>query len=106
MPIASVNPATGADNRIPDSWLTNSRPYFTSWQNANGHHPTRWHWGRLAVNPHNVGGAPMPVSAAPSYCLGQPQVAQHLLHQRQRPVHGANQQRDRRSRNDQRLGHI
>jgi hypothetical protein len=67
------NPATGADNRIPDAFLSSGRPYFTSWNNGTHYPVYRFHWGRVAVNPHNIGGAAMPASAAPSFCLGAPQ---------------------------------
>jgi len=69
----AVNPATGADNRIPDFWFQQGvRPYFTSWQNGGQHYPTRWHWKRIAVNPHDASGNFAAPSAAPSFCLGQP----------------------------------
>jgi hypothetical protein len=67
------NPDTGADNRIPDAWFQQGvRPYFTSWINGGQHSPTRWHWDRVAVNPHNPDGSFAAPSAAPSFCLGQP----------------------------------
>ena len=59
-----VNPATGADNRIPFS--AGLHPFFTSWINNGVHHPTRWHWDRVAINPLEG------PSAGPSFCLGQP----------------------------------
>jgi hypothetical protein len=69
----AVNPETGADNRIPDSWFSQGvRPYFTSWINGGQHTPTRWHWDRIAVNPHDGSGNFAAPSAAPSFCLGQP----------------------------------
>jgi hypothetical protein len=59
------NPATGADNRIPDSWLSGGvRLYMTSWVNSGQHAPLRWHWNNVSVNP------PGPMTAAPSFCLG------------------------------------
>jgi hypothetical protein len=68
------NPATGADNRLPDSWFgpAGVHVYFTSWINSGQHTPHRWHWGRVAVNPHSGSGFTAP-SAAPTFCLGQPQ---------------------------------
>ena len=45
--------------------------YYTTWINSGMHHATRWHWDRLAVNPHAGNGFAAP-SAAPSFCLGQP----------------------------------
>ena len=66
------NPDTGADNRIPDSWFQQGvRPYFDSWINGGQHTPTRWHWDRIAVNPHDENGTPVTPSASPSFCLGQ-----------------------------------
>jgi hypothetical protein len=65
------NPDTGADNRIPDSWFQQGvRPYYTSWINGGQHTPTRWHWDRIAVNPHDASGNFAAPSAAPSFCLG------------------------------------
>jgi hypothetical protein len=71
----AVNPETGADNRIPDSWLGAGgvHVYFTSWINSGQHYPVRYHWGRVAVNPHDGAGNPLPPSVAPTFCLGQPQ---------------------------------
>ena len=65
------NPHTGADNRIPSSWLNGVSAYYTSWINSGIHHPTRWHWDRLAVNPHQANGTFAAPSSAPSFCLGQ-----------------------------------
>jgi hypothetical protein len=60
------NPATGADNRIPASWLSSGvRFYLTSWINGGQHLPLRWHWNNVDVNPAG------PRTAAPSFCLGQ-----------------------------------
>ncbi|HEY3058138.1 MAG TPA: hypothetical protein VGL99_04095 [Chloroflexota bacterium] len=67
------NPAGGWDNRIPDFWFQGGvRPYFTSWINGGQHTPTRWHWDRLAVNPHDGAGNLAAPSASPSFCLGLP----------------------------------
>jgi hypothetical protein len=63
----------GRDSRIPDSWFTRGvRPYFTSWVNGGQHTPIRWHWDRIAVNPHDSSGNFAAPSASPSFCLGQP----------------------------------
>jgi hypothetical protein len=69
------NPATGTDNRIPDSWLgpNGVHVYFTSWINSGQHTPVRFHWGRIAVNPHDANLAPVGLTAAPTYCFGDPQ---------------------------------
>jgi hypothetical protein len=67
------NPETGADNRIPDSWIANGvYVYFTSWINSGQHQVSRWHWDRAMVNAHDAGGAILPLSKAPSYCFGSP----------------------------------
>ena len=62
----AVNPATGADNRIPDSWFTSTgvRVYDTSWFNGGQHTPVRFHWNGIFVNPTG------PRTASPSFCLG------------------------------------
>lgn len=61
------NPATGADNRIPDSWLSSGvRPYFSSWINNGQHNPIRWHWNDVDVNPTGTPGRSI------SYCLAAP----------------------------------
>jgi hypothetical protein len=67
------NPATGADNRVPDAWFGPSgvHAYYTSWINGGMHHATRFYWDRIAVNPH-AGGGFAPPSASPTFCLGQP----------------------------------
>ena len=65
------NPGTGADNRIPDFWFEQGvRPYFSSWINGGQHKPTRWHWDRVAINPHDEAGNFAGPSSAPSFCLG------------------------------------
>lgn len=68
----AVNPATGADNRVPDAYFAGSYVYFTSWINANGHSATRWHWDRVAVNPHDIGSHLQPPTSAPSFCIDEP----------------------------------
>ena len=45
---------------------------FDSWINGGHHKPIRWHWDRVAVNPHDDAGNLAPPSAAPSFCLGAP----------------------------------
>lgn len=58
------NPFSGADNRIPATWMSGVHVYFTSWVNTGQHSVNRWHWDRIAIN---SGDAPGP---APSYCYG------------------------------------
>src|SRR5581483_10286730 len=59
---------------IPDAMLNgNNYVYFTDWTSAfNTDTLTRFHWDRLAVNPHNANGSFQPPTVAPSFCLGQP----------------------------------
>jgi hypothetical protein len=60
----AVNPHNGADNRIPESWISKGvRPYFTSWVNNGQHDPIRWHWNDVEVN------SPTP-GASISFCQG------------------------------------
>lgn len=60
---------------FPDELLNgNNYVYYTSWTSAfNPNTLTRFHWGRVAVNPHNPDGSILAASASPSYCPGQPQ---------------------------------
>jgi hypothetical protein len=60
---------------IPNQLADNPNfAYFTTWVSAfNTDQLVRFHWGRLAVNPHNPNGSPMAPSASPSYCPGRPQ---------------------------------
>jgi hypothetical protein len=63
----AVNPATGADNRIPQAWLDGGvRFYMTSWINGGQHTPLRWHWNQVAVNPSY----PASEAVSLSYCAG------------------------------------
>ena len=65
------NPHTGADNRIPDSWFNGvGRILHVVDQLCAVHHPTRWHWDRLAVNPHQSNGTFLSQSASPSILPG------------------------------------
>ncbi len=62
--------------QIPSSWINggaNTYVYFTDWQVRPSFPLYRFHWGRLAVNPHNADGSLMAPSVAPSFCLGMPQ---------------------------------
>jgi hypothetical protein len=64
-----------AGQLIPDALANNPNfAYFTTWVSAFNTDPlVRFHWGRVAINPHNPDGSPMAPSPAPSYCPGQPQ---------------------------------
>jgi hypothetical protein len=59
---------------LPDSMVNGGQvyTYFADWQNRPDKPSYRFHWGRLAVNPHDTSGMILPPSAAPSFCLGQP----------------------------------
>jgi hypothetical protein len=71
----SVPGVPQAGQLVPDDLFT--RPdytYFTTWVSAFSTEPSvRFHWGRIAVNPHNPDGSIMAPSASPSYCPGMPQ---------------------------------
>ena len=47
--------------------------YFSDWRSRPTEAVYRFHWGRLAINPHTADGSSAAPSAAPSYCLGMPQ---------------------------------
>lgn len=47
--------------------------YFGEWGDFSDSNAYRFHWGRVAVNPHDAGGNLLGPSAAPSYCPGQVQ---------------------------------
>ncbi|HSR22412.1 MAG TPA: hypothetical protein VLW53_02595 [Candidatus Eisenbacteria bacterium] len=47
--------------------------FFGEWGDFTDSGVYRFHWGRLAVNPHDASGSPLAPSAAASYCPGQPQ---------------------------------
>ena len=56
-PVRGRTRRKAGDNRLPDFWFQQGvRPYFTSWINGGQHTPTRWHWDRVAVNPHDGSG--------------------------------------------------
>jgi hypothetical protein len=69
----AVNPHNGADNRLPASWFSDPglSVYYTSWINGGIHHPTRWHWDRLAINPHAADGSIAPPTEHPNFCFGR-----------------------------------
>jgi hypothetical protein len=73
--IYAVNPLTGRDNRVPDSWFGSAgvHVFLTSWINTGQHHVERFKWGRIAVNQHDASGAIVPPSTADTFCFGQPQ---------------------------------
>jgi hypothetical protein len=47
--------------------------YFGEWGDFSDSNVYRFHWGRVAVNPHDAGGNLLGPSAAPSYCPGRAQ---------------------------------
>jgi hypothetical protein len=64
--------------QIPASIVSGQTPvyaYFGEWGDFSDANVYRFHWGRLAVNPHDASGGLLAPSAAPSYCPGQPQSA-------------------------------
>jgi hypothetical protein len=64
------------DARIPQSIVSGHVPvyaYFGEWGDFSDANVYRFHWGRVAVNPHDASGSLLGPSRAPSYCPGQPQ---------------------------------
>lgn len=62
--------------QIPSSIATGQVPvyvYFGEWGDFSDADVYRFHWGRVAVNPHDGNGNLLGLSAAPSYCPGQAQ---------------------------------
>jgi hypothetical protein len=62
--------------RIPGSIVSGSTPvyaYFGEWGDFSDANVYRFHWGRVAVNPHDASGAIAAPSAASSYCPSDPQ---------------------------------
>jgi hypothetical protein len=62
--------------QIPSSIVNGSTPvyaYFGEWGDFTDANVYRFHWGRVAVNPHDTSGAIVAPSAAPSYCPSDPQ---------------------------------
>jgi hypothetical protein len=62
--------------QIPASIVSGRTPvyaYFGEWGDFSDANVYRFHWGRLAVNPHDANGGLLTPSVAPSYCPGQPQ---------------------------------
>jgi len=61
--------------QLPAEVVNGSVPvyiYFSDWQVRPDQPAYRFHWQRLAINPHNSDGSIAAPSAAPSFCLGQP----------------------------------
>ncbi len=62
--------------QIPSSIVSGQVPvyaYFGEWGDFSDANVYRFHWGRVAVNPHDASGSLLGPSAAPSYCPGQAQ---------------------------------
>jgi hypothetical protein len=62
--------------QIPAAIASGQRPvyvYFGEWGDFRDANVYRFHWGRIAVNPHDANGSPLAPSAATSYCPGQVQ---------------------------------
>jgi hypothetical protein len=65
-----------ADRQLPGAIVSGQVPvyaHFGEWGDFSDGLVYRFHWGRLAVNPHAADGSLLPPSAAPSYCPGLPQ---------------------------------
>jgi hypothetical protein len=61
--------------QIPANIVSGQTPvyaYFGEWGDFSDANVYRFHWGRIAVNPHDANGVLLPPSTAPSYCAGQP----------------------------------
>jgi hypothetical protein len=62
-------------NQLPATVANGSTPvyvYLSDWEDTPNQPAYRFHWQRLAINPHAPDGSMLPPSAAPSFCLGQP----------------------------------
>ena len=62
--------------QIPAAIASGKRPvyaFFGEWGAFRDANVYRFHWGRIAVNPHDANGNPLAPSAATSYCPGQVQ---------------------------------
>jgi len=60
--------------QLPDSFVNGPvYAYMADWEDTPSQPAYRFHWGHLAVNPHNPDGSLMAPTAAPSYCPGMPQ---------------------------------
>jgi len=60
---------------LPDNVVNGTTPvylYLSDWEDNPDQPAYRFHWQRIAVNPHNPDGTVAAPSAAPSFCLGQP----------------------------------
>jgi hypothetical protein len=64
-----------ADRQLPDAMVDGGQVYvyFSDWRARPTAPAYRFHWGRLAVNPHDENGNLAPPSASPFFCLGMPQ---------------------------------
>ena len=62
-------------NQLPAAIANGSTPvyvYLSDWEDTPNQPAYRFHWQRLAINPHAPDGSSLSPSAAPSFCLGQP----------------------------------
>lgn len=63
------------EKQLPDSLINGPvYVYFSDLavDSDPGENTVRFHWDRVAVNPRNAQGNPLPLSAAEGFCLGQP----------------------------------
>ena len=62
-----------ADRQLPDSFIDGPiYAYQTDWHNRAEDEVFRFHWDHFLVNPRDADDAPIPPTAAPSFCLGEP----------------------------------
>jgi len=75
--------------QIPANIVNGQMPvyaYFGEWGDFSDANVYRFHWGRIAVNPHDANGSLLAPSVAPSYCPGQPQSTCTMSMQQQAPA--------------------
>jgi hypothetical protein len=70
-----------ARNQLTEAIASGSTPvyvYLSDWQATPSQPAYRFHWARLAINPHAGDGSLIGPSAAPSFCLGEPHNTCHM----------------------------
>jgi hypothetical protein len=68
--------------QIPTSIVNGSTPiyaYFGEWGDFSDSNVYRFHWGRIAVNPHDSSGNLLGPSASPSYCPDMPNLTCSMM---------------------------
>ena len=64
-----------AESQLPDSVVSGAMPvwvYFGQWGDFSDPSVYRFHWQRVAVNPHDSNGNPLPPSASPTFGAAPP----------------------------------